>query len=99
MLETQNTKLLEKNQSDVVEWKTKEREYNVIVTWNLDVIKVTQRITVTSLGSTEWNKRIVGKGITIRWKQCCSRIAINNRGYEKRPQWFAINQFYFARIV
>jgi hypothetical protein len=32
MLETQNTKLLEKNQSDVVEWKTKEREYNVIVT-------------------------------------------------------------------
>ena len=29
MLETQNGKLIEKNQSDVVEWKTKEREFNV----------------------------------------------------------------------
>lgn len=30
MLETQNVKLIEKNQSDVVEWKTKERDFNVI---------------------------------------------------------------------
>ena len=29
MLETQNVKLIEKNQSDVVEWKTKERDFNV----------------------------------------------------------------------
>ena len=32
MLETQNIKLVEKNQSDVVEWKTKEREFKVEVT-------------------------------------------------------------------
>ena len=29
MLESQNLKLIEKNQSDVVEWRSKERDFNV----------------------------------------------------------------------
>ena len=33
MLETQNVKLIEKNQSDVVEWKTKERDFNVNINY------------------------------------------------------------------
>jgi hypothetical protein len=39
MLETQNVKLIEKNQSDVVEWKTKERDFNVIRLYILELIK------------------------------------------------------------
>ena len=29
MLESQNIKLIEKNQNDVVEWRSKERDFNV----------------------------------------------------------------------
>lgn len=38
MLETQNIKLVEKNQSDVVEWKTKETEYKVGVIFIIRVL-------------------------------------------------------------
>ena len=42
MLETQNLKLIEKNQSDVVEWKTRERDFNVNIKFiTQELIKIT----------------------------------------------------------